>query len=368
MTELNSPEIPGKPSIDLEALHAEALQEQSEADKYAALPKKITGLEIPAPRTENGEVIEAGGALIVLQVNAQDRREDLAPGEEFGQLKAEAADAVKEQAKAMMEQVLNSITEAERGTVDVMVFASDGSLATPTGATSQHRRAYETAEKVLEGIEAAGINSSDIINNLGGDGGPLPVESLKDLRVLEGVGVAEADKTEQETRDAQYVAYLSDKYGKTTDTGQGTPFWEYFERDEPEDKLKREELGAEGPHEIAERVRSTMATIARVASGYMQDKPDRRLVVWVDSHYDTISPYTKEHVVGLGGYSDRFLGVSKGAGLVMELPAKEFKKSADSAAAGDDIPPLVARTVIGEKSYDFTLAPGKQKTDELPSH
>lgn len=363
MSEHEHPEIPGGPEVDYSALRAEATREQSAAEKHAVLPKKVTTLELPEPSSETGEILETGGALVILQVNAQDKRENLAPGEEFGQLVPEAAEAARDHAKTMIEQLLRTIPEDQRDTVDVMVFASDVKLATPTGATSEHRRAYETAEKILDGIKEAGIPAENIINSLGGDDAPLPVESLKDLRVLEGIGVPEEEQTEQEKRNAEYVAYLINKYGKTTDVGHGTAFWEYYERDEPEDKQKREELKAEGPHQVAERVHDTMATIARTASGYMLDNPGRRLVVWVDSHYDTISPYVKESVVGLGEYSDRYLGFSKGSGLVMAVPAAEFQKSAESAAANSDIPALRARTTIGDNAYSFNLAPGKSKSN-----
>jgi hypothetical protein len=92
-------------------------------------------------------------------------------------------------------------------------------------------------------------------------------------------------------------------------------FWIAFEEDT--DKETRLAMGAEGPDEITDRTAQTVRAIARYAAAHHQANPDRRLIVWATTHYDTISPFVKRDVLGVG--KEQPLPVNYGAGITIDI-------------------------------------------------
>ena len=91
----------------------------------------------------------------------------------------------------------------------------------------------------------------------------------------------------------------------------GKEFWIAFEEDI--EKEKRIEMGAEGPDEIADRLKQVVSILSRYARMYHKNNPGRRLVIWAATHYDTISPFVKRGIFGVG--KEVPLGVDYGAGI-----------------------------------------------------
>ena len=77
-------------------------------------------------------------------------------------------------------------------------------------------------------------------------------------------------------------------------------------------KEVREEMGAEGPADIANRVNEVVNVAARFARMYHRKHPDRKLVAWMVTHGD-----------GLGPYAQRVLGV----------PEEDFEPTYNAAVA-----------------------------------
>lgn len=82
----------------------------------------------------------------------------------------------------------------------------------------------------------------------------------------------------------EFANFLRKEYG-----GQGPDFWANYNRDTHRET--REQLGAEGPAEIADRISQSVNVVARFARGYHHQHPDRKLVVWMVTHGDGLEPY-----------------------------------------------------------------------------
>ena len=106
----------------------------------------------------------------------------------------------------------------------------------------------------------------------------------------------------------EFVEFLKNKYGT------GHEFWKAYEDDS--ERKTREAMGAEGPDDIAKRVGEYMGVLANAMEQYHKQHPDRRVIVWVESHYDAISPFIK-HAAGMDNTD--YLSVDNGAGVVVKL-------------------------------------------------
>lgn len=118
----------------------------------------------------------------------------------------------------------------------------------------------------------------------------------------------------------EYVDFLIGKYNEEgEDTHRlGTKAWAAHENDV--EKAKREELGAEGVYDILERTKTSLAIMERYSKVFHANNKNVKLIIWVDSHYDTISPLVKDAAkIGF----DNFLPVDYGAGVIIELEPGE---------------------------------------------
>lgn len=244
------------------------------------------------------EIPELDGTVIILQRNAKDNRNPES-SLEMGALVPEAAEQAKLHAKEFFSQIFRTIDPEERKTIDIWVIAADTKLDTPIqGAKSDHKRAVETADQVMSGIKEAmsefSISDNQLLNKTG-----KPIElsngKLKDLHMLED--------------SPEFVEFLKNKYG--TDKN----FWIAYENDD--EKEIREQMSAEGPDDIANRIENYLKVVANAMESYHKYHPGRRIIAWIDSHYDTISPFVKLRVADME--KTDYLPVDNGAGIVINL-------------------------------------------------
>jgi hypothetical protein len=235
--------------------------------------------------------------VFILQRNGKDNR-DSKSELEMGALIPGSAEQIRFETEASLKQALESLEPEERKQVDFLVIAADTELETPMeDVRSTHKRAVETAERVLAGIEMSiqehDLDRSQLLNKRG-----LPIElssgRLRDLRMFEDT--------------PEFVKFLKDKYGT------GMEFWQAYEDDV--EKETREKMGAEGPDEIAKRIDSYLKVLANAMKFYHVKHPNRRVMIWVETHYDTLSPFFKSKT-GMKKTDD--LPVDHGAGVAIYL-------------------------------------------------
>ncbi|MEK7621126.1 MAG: hypothetical protein AAB395_02105 [Patescibacteria group bacterium] len=244
------------------------------------------------------EVPKPGETVVVLQRNAKDNR-DPSSELEIGTLIPEAAEHVKVQTKESLDNILSSLSSEERKKIDFLVVAANTKLDTPLGEEikSEHKRAVETAVQVLAGIKKSmnefELSDSQLLNKTDE---PIELSSgrMNDLHMLKD--------------SPEFVEFLKNKYGT------GHEFWKAYEDDS--ERKTREAMGAEGPDDIAKRVGEYMGVLANAMEQYHKQHPDRRVIVWVESHYDAISPFIK-HAAGMDNTD--YLSVDNGAGVVVKL-------------------------------------------------
>lgn len=277
--------------------------EENSGQEAQALPRieKITLNDLKV------EIPEVNGSVIILQRNAKDKvNRTLGDTEKVGALDEGEAEKTKQEAKAYFDQVFQGLAPEERAQVDILVVASDASLNTPmAGVSSLHQRGMETAREVLAGAKASmvefGVNSDQLLNIYANEGQPVPTAELIDLRMM--------------TESPKFVQTMVEKHGS------GQQFWSKYETDT--DRDIREELKAEGPLEIANRLGDYMKLIAATAREYHAANPGRRLIVWADSHYDSISPFLKKYVAKMDEptFLDVYLPVDYRAGIAIKVGA-----------------------------------------------
>lgn len=271
------------------------MEKQENLFHYEGEPIKIEKITAKDIRPE---VPETDGTVMVLQRNARDNRDYRSS--EFGALEKEAREKVRAQSAEFFNELFNALPKKDRKKIDVMVIASDASLITPDGKTSEHKRAVETAEEVIAGLKESmkefELSEDQFLNSIATtEGGAIEVSGLRDLLMLE--------------ESQEFVDFLTEKYG----TGQD--FWEAYEEDK--EKKKRLELGVEGSKEIADRVNYELTVQARIAQEHHRANPGRKLVLWAISHYDSLSPFIKQHV--LGKDVTTYLPVEQGGGITLSI-------------------------------------------------
>lgn len=257
------------------------------------------------PRVENINITdlvittpEIGGTEIVLQRNAKDNR-DPNSDIEIGALVPDSAEKVKIHTRESLRKIFESLTPEDRLTIDVLVVAADTKLETPIPEIkSDHKRAVETGEQVIEGIrecmQELAVPESQLLNKTGK---PIELTSgkLKDLHMFED--------------SPEFVSLLIEKYGT------GVEFWAAYEDDT--EKETRESMKAEGPKDIADRVNDYLRVVSNAMKFYHEAHPGRRVIVFAETHYDTISPFVKQHVTR--SEMSKMLRVENGAGVVINL-------------------------------------------------
>ncbi len=290
-------------------------KESFEGDAMVPRPQleKITSadlhLEIPGPEE----------TAIVLQCNARDNRNPEVPIP-LGALMPEAAEALRRNTIEILRNGLASLSPEQKKQVDFLVVAGDsvlGALEPELKSSGQpYKRAVDSAQEVLKAIEACideyGLDRTQLLNK---SGKPIELSSgkLRDLLIFDD--------------SPEFVQFMRDKYGTKKE------FWVAYEDDV--EKETREALGAEGPREIAERIRGYLRVLANAFDFYHRKHPERSVIVWAVTHYDSISPFVKSQT---GMKMTDYLGVDKGAGIVVRLK-----------------PGALPESTIGGHRYEFSL-------------
>lgn len=253
------------------------------------LPRKIEKSDIQPNLPLSGET------EIVLQRHGKYERSTDSP--KVGSLTEEGAQEIYTSGKDFFEKLFNSASESDRKNIDILVLASD------TQYKGGGRRSMETAEQIIkavkEEISKLNLAESQLLNtsgNISGKGGPRPAPNLREPQMIDN--------------SPEFLQFLKDKYGD-----MNLDFWIAFEEDK--EKETRESMGAEGPDEITDRMKLMIDILARYSSFYHKKHPDRRLIIWAATHYDTISPYVKREIFETG--KETPLGVDYGAGISINL-------------------------------------------------
>ena len=278
----------------------------------SALPKKIEKDNIePIPP-------EVGGTEIVLQRHGKYERSVDSPN--VGSLTEDGAKEIYALGKEFFKKLFDSIPESERKNVDVLVLASD------TQYKGGGHRSMETANQIIRGVreelKRLDLNENQILNTSGNfhdKDGIRPTPELREPQMIDN--------------SPEFLQFLKEKYGD-----MNLDFWIAFEEDK--EKEAREKMGAEGPNEIADRLDFMVNVLARYSRFYHKKHPDKRLVIWAATHYDTISPYVKREILKTD--KETPLGVDYGAGISINLD-KEGRGTVKMAGEEYDVP-------LGKKS------------------
>ncbi len=271
------------------------------ADSHVAPPIKIPESIV---REDLAPIaIDSGETEIVFQRHGKYERDTNAPDK--GSLTPEAQQIEYESAKKFFQAQLETVPPDERLKVRLLVVASDTHYQ---GDPEAGMRSTETANLVLkaarEVLNGFGLSEDQILNlstNIKGKGEARPTPILREPKAFD--------------ESPEFIEFLKDKYERSTEYGEGSKFWQAFEGDW--EKEKREEMGAEGPDEMADRLKKSLSILSRYAKFFHQKHPGSRLIIWATSHYDTISPYVKRELMGID--KDTFLGVDYGAGISIKL-------------------------------------------------
>jgi len=233
----------------------------------------------------------------------------------MGALVPESAQALRLHTEIALKQALESVQEDDRKQVDFLVIGADTKLETPIPEIrSEHKRAVETAELILDAIQATmkeyQLDLSQLLNKTGR---PIELSSgrLRDLRMFEDC--------------PKFVSFLKEKYGT------GIEFWEAYEDDL--EKETREKMGAEGPDEIARRTHDYLRVVTNAMKSYHSLHPGRRVMVWVEGHYDNLSPYLKQ---ATGMKRTDYLPIDHGAVVAIHV-ARDQKVTAQIQGLSYDL-------------------------------
>lgn len=245
---------------------------------------------------------KSGETLIMLMRNGKDKENRKLPtnSPDFGSLDPGENEKIQSETTTNFDKIFQSLSEEEKKTVDILIVAGNTELLMPDKRASKHKRAVETGDQMILGIQESmkknNISEKQLLNlSATEDGGPVQVSVLKDLKLIED--------------SPEYTQFLIDKYG------DGLDFWNAYEDDRHRDI--RLQMQAEGPSEIANRIHSFMSIINIASTEYHKTHPGRRLIVGMIGHYDCISPYLKEHVVGMP--TDAYLPIDYRAGIAIKV-------------------------------------------------
>lgn len=243
-------------------------------------------------------------SLILLR-NIKDNR-SLEEGE-YGALVPESVEQALEKFENNFDEMFESLSPEDREKLDFWVIGSDFKMMLPDGGVSEHRRGYETAEVVIEALkksmEKNKVASDQLLNESASGGAPTEAPELKDLRAID--------------ESPQYIDFLRKKYPGDVE------FWDAYEGDV--EKETREEMGAEGPDEIADRMKDYLTMATNLSNKFHSANPERKLMIIAASHYDSISPYLKRHVADMD--KDVYLPIDNASGVTFQIDKESNAKT-----------------------------------------
>jgi hypothetical protein len=248
-----------------------------------------------------------GQTEIILQRHGKYERDKDSPN--VGSLTPEAVRLETESAIRYFSELIQSVPEEERGTLNILFVSSDTSYA------GGGQRSYETtsiAQRVAEQLfESNGIPAENILNITPDlNNNPMALPELREPQMFE--------------QSPDFVEFMRKKYGDL-----GKEFWIAFEEDTEEET--RRSMDAEGPDEIADRIKYALTILANWSQSFHQQELGNRLVIWAGTHYDTISPFVKRDV--LHKDKSKPVLVDYGGGVVIDI---DQAGNTTTSIAGDD--------------------------------
>lgn len=259
--------------------------------------QKIEKEDIKVPSLNNGD------SAIIFQRHERYERDRSA--ENAGSLIPEHAEATRQRDVAFFEELFG-----DEDTETMVLFTSSDTQYAGGGYRSLETAqiAQDAAIKVLEEM---GIDPSSRIINLSPDFATSGFDSTEqsirpDIKIREP----------QIFDTPEYVNHLRNKYGEEIGPGTGISprAWAMHEMDA--EKEVREQIGAESVHEMLDRTKKSIAIMNRYAKVFHANNPDKALLFWTASHYDTISPMVKD---ATDVSFEEYVPVDYGAGVVIEL-------------------------------------------------
>lgn len=245
-------------------------------------------------------VPEVGGTEIILQRHGKYIRDAQDP--HAGSLTPESRELQVQKGQEFIAELIAQLPEDQRDSFDVMIVASD------TQYEGGGYRSFETAQAVQEGMSSAldegGLGQEHILNTIN------PVKTIGGSLETGGPRATAGLREPQVIYNQEFNNFLTETYGPKT-----LQYWIAFEEDRHE--TERVEMGAEGPDDIADRTLKTLEVLSRYAGVYHDAHPDRRLIIWAATHYDTISPLVKLKLAG--GTKEDALQVDYGAGISIDI-------------------------------------------------
>lgn len=265
-----------------------------------------------SPSTLQLRLPERGGTVIVLQRNAADAGGHITP---------EGAKQAKKMAKTKASALLKPMKESDRTAVDFLVVASDPRLGVDNEAHPESLSALETAKAVLAGIREA-MKSFDLQDG-----------QLINTTAVPGGGVVEISEIKSWLpikNSPELMEFLQKKSRKT-----GEDLCWLYETDAY--KEEREKRGVEGAKEIALRIQHFLSS-SKGSTNYHKAHPGRRLIFWMITRFDTITPYLRE-ILAHPAECTEIIPVEHLGGILINIT-----------------PDHVARVVVGDKEYATNLS------------
>jgi len=238
------------------------------------MKSKITSRDIILPLPDKGETI------VILQRNAEDyqgriNQKDLSNETALiGDLLPESITNSYDCAKVTLTDFLDRLSVEDRNQVDFLIIASDPRLGVRNIEHKESLRTINTAKEVLRAVK-------DIIKKYG-----LSEEQLINSTATPDCSVVEISEIKEEKTFVDYPELMEFVERKSTETGED--WWNIYEKDLYFEE--RENLRIEGADSIRKRMYQFMSFVGG-GTNYHKSNPNRRLVFWAITHFDTITPY-----------------------------------------------------------------------------
>lgn len=281
--------------------------------------------ELLIPKVEKDDIyvpeIAPEGSVIVFQ--RHERYQRTRDAEDAGSIFPEAA----EDTYGRDLEFFNELVEDSGEDVMVLFVSSDTQYA------GKGRRSLETGQlaqdAAVEAMTAAGLDPNEHIINFNPNFNPGEHEET-DQHITPMRHVREPQMFDQ---TPEFVDKLRDMFGAAEEVsvtengdtqmrriGLSQDAWSAYESDTPEVQQARAETGAEGVYDILDRTKKGLRVLERYSDVFHAKNPGKKLVIWMASHYDTISPLVKD---ATDTSFDEYVPVDYGGGVLIELPPKE---------------------------------------------
>lgn len=281
------------------------------------MSEKISSVErhdIVAPK------LDVGGSAIVFQRHEKyDRSKGM---DTTGSIIGEGIEETRERDRQFFREVLSD----EDGGETMVLF-----VGSPTQYAGGGHRSMETAQlaedAAIEVMQGMGLDPSKRIINLNDQFNTGRFDKTgQDIRPMRGIEEPRMFDANPAFVDALGRQFNSDATNadieaRRTDVKLDPQAFGAYEADEPGVKELREQFGrdgkpVEGVYDILDRTNMSLRTLERYSRIFHAKNPDKKLVIWVASHYDTISPLVKD---ATGQSFDTYVPVDYGAGVVIEI-------------------------------------------------